>query len=479
MSQLAQLFEISNTSERNYSPTVDDPVIDQLAIDDIKVDFNPTKYHLPFPYQSDDPNEQIYREQMLHFYIRDLNARELTPFYQENIKTGYIQTLLETVIDGIFDGVSFIESGTRQLTSEQLEDIAFNMLVHGRVLITRKTINEEDEYTVVPPYRYWRDISTDRVVVYHYTLDNQPLREEYLEHQIIARRSNGETFYKLGKPLEGEFFEMEMRPLVTDGMLELAMLRSLVYTLLQSDLWGGSTINFIDEQYLDEKGRLNAQRVNYTPTQSVENLNADGAGNKPLFETVTPEVRSNEFDSILTVIDNATSALAGMTSEVLGSSNATEAQAMSAKTAKRFNKLKAIFQKQINNTFKHFNISKRIDLSRYRSDSDEVIIRNAVLVSGSNLGTVRPFLVKLYPELTEDELDTLYIKGEIKAGRPLTEDEKELAIKLGLQTEELPEEAQPTEGGVTEVSDPMTTDSEIAASELTPGQGVSDPEKTT
>lgn len=479
MSQLSQLFDIANVSERNYAPIAEHPNIDQYAIDDIKNDFNPNLYTLPFPWVADINEEVLYRDQMLHFYIRDLNVRELTPFYCENIKTGYIQTLLETVIDGIFDGVSFIESGTKQLSPEQIEDLSFNMLVHGRVLVTRKTIKGEDRYDVIPPYRYWRDADTDKVSVMHYTLDNQPLREVYLEHGVTAYRYTNDAYYKLSKnPIEAEYFELEMRPVVTDGMLELAMLRSLLYTLLQSDLWAGSTMNFIDEQYLDENGKLNRQRVNYVPTQSIENLNPDGAGTKPLFETVTPDIRSSEFDSIITVIDNTTSTLAGMTSEILGSSNATEAQAMSAKTAKRFNKLKAIFQRQINAAFKHFGINKKLDLSRYRSDSDEVIIRNAVLIAGSNLGTIRPFLEKLYPELTEDELDTMYLKGEIKAGRTLTEDEVELAKKLGLQSDAPLEETQVEGNAPEEVATEFTTDSEIAASELTPGQGVADSTNT-
>lgn len=467
MSTLAQLFDITNSSQRNSSPLAETVLdIDQEAIDEIKNDFKLSNYVLPFPATSTD-DQLLYHQQMLYFYIRDLNVRELTPFYDDNIKTGYIQTLVEAVIDGIFDGTIYESLGDKHFKPEDAEDLIFNLLVHGRVLVTKKL----DKFNVIPPFRYFK---TENGVyhVYHYTLDNQPLKEEYLDNMCTAYR--GETLYKIDKPLEAEYFELECRPIVTDGMLELAMLRSLLYTLLQSDLWGGSTINFIDEQYLDENGKLNRSRVNYVPTQTVENQNPDGAGIKPLFETVTPQIRSAEYQSLLDVIDDTTATLVGMTSEIIGSQNATESQALSAKTAKRFNKLKVIIQYQLNAMYKHFGLSKKIDLSRYRSDSDEIVIRNAVLVAGSNIGTVRPFLEKLYPDLSEEELDIMYLKGEIKAGRPLTGDEAELAKELNLEPIE---QTKPREGGTTRVSDPMTTDSEIAASELTPTQGVQNTEK--
>lgn len=467
---LAALYDISHVSERNKSPIEPEAVIEQAAIDEIKDDFNTNYYTLPFYIESDRTNyDLLYLEEMKYFYIRQQNAHELTPFYTQNIKTAYISTLLETLIDGIFDGADIEKVTNEHLDLEEIEKMAEYLLIHGRCIVVRKN----DIVSVLPPYRYYHEESTGKYVIYHYAHNNQPLREEILNN--LSYTYHDSRLINPESPVEAEVFEMTCPQIITDGLLEIAMLRSSLYTLLQSDLWGGSTITFIDEQYTDNNGKLNGSRVAYIPTQTIKNVNPDGAGIKPLFEQLTPEIRSSELQSILEVIDATAANLIGMSSDIFGSGNATESQLLSAKTAKRFNKLKMIFQLEINNAFEHLNISNKITLERYRADSDEVLIRNAVLVAGSNIGTIKPLLERLYPHLTQEELDTIYLKGEIKANRPLTDDEKELAITLGLQSEDPPEDTTPQEG-VTEVSDPMTTDSEIAASELTPTQGVANQE---
>lgn len=381
---------------------------------------------------------------------------EVSDFYNDEFKSGLLQKINDELSGEVFDVYSKIRQGKTELSYlkqygkdtnldlETLKDIDSKIRLYGKVCIL---FNPDSTVSVLEPFRYsiindsLRYVELEEYDMYDRTtydykervLIDGSMQESYF---INASKKNPQgsnewsNFYEQANTLMYE--EIEYNKHFSDALFEMVMFHSEIYSALQKEIYTTTPELFLDEGYL-ENGALNNKRLAYTPVKNMESI---PGSDKPLFELYNPDIRTDEYKTTLELIEGKIANLAGVSIGVI-TGNATEGVINNDSSARLINLCKREAEFKFNKLIEdYFDPKQRLELPAYRLQSQDSVIKNAVLLVNNGIGSNLTNLRDLYPTLSEKELMKMYLTIEIKNSRPLTKEEEELAIKMGLKDEE-------------------------------------------
>jgi hypothetical protein len=391
---------------------------------------------------------------------------ETNSFYNTNMRTSLGVKLMKMMVNQVFDtNTKLIINGkeSKEVVYKG-QKVDFN-LNHCKTILTQLNLQGKCGILIRPSTGTYK---VDAVAPWKYTIDEK-------EIVTIALRNLSEKDYTVsmgyGKSDEIKvklsdkdekivkdsvmFFEVRGEKLFTDGVLEYLLLYSEMMTSIQHENKATMAKIFTTKGMLSDT-ELKSNRSYYIPVVNVDaNSNLTGTdSNKPLFEVVTPSIRFDQYLKGMDIVCHEIASILDVDPTLVASSmNATTAISIDSKTASTINDKKAEVEHNINNLLETlFGEAVRVQIEPMELQSKEAKVKNGVVLLGANASTSLQLIRELNPNWTEKEIMIEYLKCEIKASKPLTEDEKELAIKYKLQTEEeeqLPEEPAPVEEGMT------------------------------
>lgn len=460
---LSQLQRVLRLIERR--PTEVDHRVEDSSLD-------PIKYTLYSEDQFNIFSQALKNDEGSDYFRRFLIYNEYSQFYNDSMKTSILKRVNREISEEIFDVHTKVKGADLSLvTLRELDEL---LRLYGKVGIYTKP---DGTYEIVEPFRY--NIRKNKVTMVYSEdgttaeiIEREMLHNGKLNHTVYSFDGDDKvklkkkSFTEKGRKVNTNFHELKAEYYMPDAIFELALFHSEIFTALQKEVYSTTPQLFLDEGYL--KGlKPTMKRAAYTPVKKVSANAMDGV--KPLFEIYNPDIRDTSYQNALDMIEGKIANLLGIDKSTV-TGNATEGTLQNDKTAKTINSYKRAAETVINEYLKEHNGS--IELMSYSLQSREAIIKNAVLLVNNGIGNNMVTLEELYPTLSKKELEIMYLKTEIKAGRPLTKDEEELAIKYGLQVEpEVEEEGDtPEEGGVG--NNDTTTDKQIENADKVNTQGV-------
>lgn len=413
----------------------------QAAIDNIKE-------YLYNDIAGDDLNA-ILDADVTEFYNKHLIYEEDSKFYDTEIKTGLLKRLNRALSNEVFDSYTVLKKPN--LTINGIEtDVDINFLKEcdqvGRQF--GEFALKFDPDGTVTIYEPWLYSNVDGRITYidsfesnsfvHYRTRQKigdQMRENLFMKDTKTGKVNDVKTYKYDNGGEVMFEIIEYEDHFEDALYELVMFHSEIYTSMQKEIYTTSPELFVDEGYLVD-GKMDKKRVAYTPVKNQESVPGDGT--KPLFEVYAPDIRTQAYQDAIDMLESKISIIAGYNiSEATG--NATEGIIAHDTIAKRINSYKTQADYHINKLISmYFDAGQKLKLMSYRLQSQESIIKNGVLLVNNNISSNLLVLRDLYPNMSEKELEITYLTVEIKSGRPLTLEEKNRAIELGLYEEPAP-----------------------------------------
>ncbi len=443
-----------NTAPHLYNTGA--PHIREEVTDEIKKEFAEViSYSKVLGHKSNDYFYNVY-----NIYL------ENTSYFRDNIKTSYLQSINKTLADNIIDNNTYFQKFNGDPVEEPefygykvtldkftLEELILCGNLYGKAMLLPHLEDDEVTISVVHPWQY--KLYDDEVHIMYYKLKKDVKNETEEEVPIIFKRKfeeldNGEYLvkdryyeYEKDKPYATKTFKVMILPfkeikserMFTDGVLELSFVHSAAWTSLYKDIKTGASLAIVDERMTDKNGNINDKRLNYVAVNgATSTINAlDGQRDKMFFEHYSPSIRSTDPDNIIKMVENKTASIMNLPVSIISSATATGEMVVDSKTAKRFNKTKKLLQEDINLMLKPLQIE--LILEDYKNETKDSIIKSGVLLKQNTLGTQLPILLELYSDKPEEWVMKEYLKAEIKSNTPLTDDEKELAIELGLVTE--------------------------------------------
>ncbi len=432
------------------------PHIRQEVTDEIKKEFTEVvSYSKVLGHRDNDYYYNVY-----NIYLENTN------YFYDNIKTSYLQSINKTLADNIIDNNTYFQkfSGERveeptfygykvTLDKFTLEETILCGNLYGKALLLPHLEEDEVTISVVHPWQY--RLYDNEVHIMYYKLKKDPKNETEEEVPVVLKRKyeelpSGEFLvrdryyeYEKDRPYASKTFKVMIVPfkeikserMFTDGVLELSFVHSAAWTSLYKDIKTGASLAIVDDRMVDKNGNINDKRLNYVAVNgATSTINAlDGQRDKMFFEHYAPSIRSTDHDNIIKMVENKTASIMNLPVSIISSATATGEMVVDSKTAKRFNKTKKLLQEDINLMLKPLQIE--LVLEDYKNETKDSIIKSGVLLKQNTLGTQLPILHELYSDKPEEWVMREYLKAEIKSNTPLTDDEKELAIELGLITE--------------------------------------------
>lgn len=405
--------------------------------------------------------------------------QENTSFFYDNIKTSYLQSINKTLADNIIDNNTYFQDKNGEMLKEimidgyklkldkfVLEETVLCGNLYGKCLILPHLEGDDIILSVVHPWQY--RLYDDEVHMLYFKLIKDPETKTEEEKEVIFKRKyekldNGMYLVKdtyayydnEDRPYETKNFQTSILPcmeinserMFTDGVLELSLVHSATWTSLFKDIQTGASMAIFDERMVDKLGNANNKRLNYVSVGSASSIKMPGEKNDLFYSHYAPSIRSTDHDNIIKTVENKTASIMNLPISVISSSTATGEMVVDSKTAKRFNKTKKLLQEDFNKILEP--VGYTLVLQDYENETKDSIIKSGVLLKQNTLGTQLPILKKLYSDKPDEWVMKEYLKAEIKSNTPLTDDEKEKAIELGL-TKEVEEPVSTEESAATE-----------------------------
>lgn len=431
---LSDLQRVLRLIERR--PTEVDHKIEASSLD-------PIKYTLYTEEQYNIFAQVLETDEVSEYFRKFLIYNEYSEFYNTSMKTSILKRVNREISEEIFDVQTKVK-GT-EITLTELRELDELLRLYGRIGVYKR---EDGTFEFVEPFRYSHDNNKVTIVYSEDGTTAEIIERELVGHNRLhhstyildgdeRKKLKKKSFAQKGRNVSTNFVELEAEYAMPDAIFELALFHSEIFTALQKEVYSTTPQLFLDEGYL--KGlKPTMKRAAYTPVRKMQATPGDGV--KPLFEIYNPDIRDTSYQNALDMIEGKIANLLGIDKATI-TGNATEGTLQNDKSAKTINSYKRAAETVINAYLENHGGS--IELMSYSLQSREAIIKNAVLLVNNGIGNNMVTLQELYPTLSKKELEIMYLKTEIKAGRPLTLDEEELAIKYGLQEEEPEIEEQP------------------------------------
>lgn len=378
--------------------------------------------------------------------IKGIKDRSLD-FYNKYIQSANLDIISKSVVGKMIDDTLRINGEMADL--EIFKKIALNSVTYGTILINISNL-EKFKFDIIEPYRYevkkdtegnifeaWIYVDTGlkqigqgqhQTIDQVHRIDTGAVIKEYLTSYYIDYAGK---FRQYGTVIETELdniylYEWQSESLIEPIRNELLILDT-VDTAIALEIKGTQFSIHTDSKYFEE-GRFIKQDV-------YRIYNSDGLdqGEKPLFETYSPNIREQNYINLKEHYLKVISTDMGLNLSALGLANVNHTTATASlieenRTVDTINSLRSNFRSNINNMLNQFDIE--IEVTAYQSQNMETKARLVTQLRGN---TSTEWRVKyLNPDMEEQDLLREIVLVKIEEGLPMTKEENLLATKEGL-----------------------------------------------
>lgn len=460
MANIDSIAELAKSKVASYindsMSTLPNPKINNddetILIDDVRMAFNELPYNLTV-------YEEIARIENFPLDRVSLNIKGILdkslPFYQKYLQGNTLHTILKSLTNKIIDNNFYFKIGDEIIKPDlsKYKEISRELNCYGRILINVNASESIKDFTfdVVEPYRYYQKGNTVHVITLiedysesGYSYPAYIVQERTIHDDgritISVRKqyiNKGQT-YNFGTSItEKEVDMLHLFELTTeDGMSIVEPVRNELFMLdvtetAQAIEIKGSqfSIHAGEEYFEDCQVRIADIYRIYSSAEGLE---------KPLFETVQPEIRVQEYVETKNNYIKSIATDLGMNAKSLGLVQVVEMTASSeiieeTKTVESINSMRANFKQELTDILERYIPEIVVDVIQYSSQSLDA--KSRVLNQIQLFTSVERKVDILYPEFTQEQKDREIALIKYEQNLPTTLKDREILKELGYQTD--------------------------------------------